>query len=94
MSKISQGLQGAAAEEGLRFRPGNLSLMCPLANQGRAQSPQDRRDSARWDSRCQSPMHSLLMSSHAGWDHGLAHVPPRAGIQPRGSSLVPQSKPF
>lgn len=48
MSKISQGLRGAALEEGLRFRLGNLSLMCPLANQSKAQSPQDRRDWARW----------------------------------------------
>lgn len=93
MSKISQGLPGAPVEEGLRFL-GNLSLMCPRANQGRAQSPQDRRDSARRDSRYQSPVHSLLMSSHAGWNPGLAHIPPRAGRQSRGWSLGPQSEQF
>lgn len=58
----------------------------------RAQSPQGRRVSARWVSRCQSPMHSLPVWSHAGWDLGLARVPPRAGVQSRGLSLVPQSK--
>lgn len=94
MSKISQGLRGAALEEGLRFRLGNLSPMCPLANQSKAQSPQDRRDWARWGSRCQSPVHSLLMWSHAGWNVGLVHIPPRAGIQSRGLSLVPPSKQF
>lgn len=43
MSKISQGLRGAAVEEGLQFPLGNLSLMCPLASQGKALSPQGRR---------------------------------------------------
>lgn len=93
MSRISQGLRGTALEEGLQFRRGNLRPMCPLANQSKAQSPQDRRDWARWGSRCQKPMHSLLgepcwvepwPGTHPtkGWDAltGLEPSPPEQAV--------------
>lgn len=83
-------------EKGAEVAPARTSLKCLLENQGRVWSLQDLQGPARWDIRCQAPMHTLPTSGQAGWkpwpaicSAGLHSSLPRARMQSRGLGLGP-----